>query len=174
MTPQTRIRRMGWIVLLAILGGLYLTLHLKVQSVNSAVVRSERQIVALEQRKLLLETEFETRASQLQLAAWNRVDFGYSAPNAAQFLGSERQLAAFSVPPAIGAPSPIRLASAAADEGAPSFAALVQAPQARQVSATVVLAANDAASGEQAAATNARVQLAALAGGATGVGIKAE
>ena len=32
---------------------------------------------------MLLETEFETRANQQQLATWNEVDFGYQAPSAA-------------------------------------------------------------------------------------------
>src|SRR5690606_12144894 len=71
MTAQSRIRRIGWIAALAVCTALYLMLHLKVHSVRSEVIRAERQIVALEQQKLLLETEFETRSNQLQLAAWN-------------------------------------------------------------------------------------------------------
>lgn len=110
MTPQNRIRRIGWFAALAVCAMLYLTLHLKVHAVRSEMIRAERQIVALEHRKLLLETEFETRSNQLQLAAWNRVDFGYVAPTAEQFLGSERQLASFGVPRAPGAPEPIRVA----------------------------------------------------------------
>ena len=165
MTPHIRIR-LGWIVLLAIACGLYGALHIQVQAVTSEIVRAERRIVALEQRKLLLATEFETRASQLQLAAWNRVDFGYTAPAAPQFLNSERQLAAFSLPPAIGTPSPIRLASAAADGGNPRLAAMVQpAAAADQPAQTIVLASADDAGGQQLAAQTARVHLAALAGG---------
>ena len=98
MTPQSSLRRIGWLAALAACTALYLMLHLKVHAVRSEVVRAERQIVALEQEKLLLETEFETRASQRQLAAWNSVDFGYSAPTAEQFLDSERQLASFGSP----------------------------------------------------------------------------
>ncbi|MBO9519397.1 MAG: hypothetical protein J7493_15140 [Porphyrobacter sp.] len=119
MTPQDRMRRIGWLMTLAICTGLYLTLHLKVHAVVSDVVRAERQIVALEQQKLLLETEFETRSNQLQLAAWNQVDFGYTAPTAAQFIGSERQLASFGTPRGIGAPEPIRVAGV--DGDAPDF-----------------------------------------------------
>jgi hypothetical protein len=107
---------MGWIAALAICTALYLMLHLKVHSVVSEVVRAERQIVALEQEKLLLETEFQTRANQLQLAAWNRVDFGYTAPEAAQFLEDERQLASFGSAPMPGAPAPLRVAVAVAGE----------------------------------------------------------
>ena len=129
MTPPNldsrgRLRRIGWIAALALCTALYLMLHLKVHSVQSDVVRAERQIVALEQQKLLLETEFETRSNQLQLAAWNRVDFGYTAPSAAQFLESERQLASFGGPRAPGAPEPIRVAGGAGSE-APSFPRLV-------------------------------------------------
>ena len=112
MSRQSRIRRIGWIAALAICGALYLALHLRVHAVTSDVVRAERQIVALEQQKLLLETEFETRSNQLQLAAWNRVDFGYTAPNASQFIENERQLAQFGSPRAPGAPEPIMVASA--------------------------------------------------------------
>ena len=68
---------------------------------------------------MLLETEFETRANQLQLASWNNVEFGYSAPTASQFLENERQLAAFGTPRAPGAPEPIRVASASGD--APAY-----------------------------------------------------
>ena len=124
MTQQSHLRRIGWIAALAVCTALYLMLHLKVHSVRSEVVRAERQIVALEQQKLLLETEFETRSNQLQLAAWNRVDFGYTAPSAAQFLENERQLASFGSPRAVGAPEPIRVAGGAGSE-APSFPKLV-------------------------------------------------
>ena len=98
MTPQSPIRRIGWIAALAFCTALYLVLHLKVHAVRSDVVRAERQIVALERQKLLLETEFETRANQLQLASWNNVEFGYTAPTARQFLENERQLGDFGAP----------------------------------------------------------------------------
>jgi hypothetical protein len=124
MTPHGHLRRIGWVAALATCTALYLLLHIKVQSVSSEVVRAERQIVALEQQKLLLETEFETRSNQLQLAAWNRVDFGYTAPSAAQFLENERQLASFGSPRAPGAPEPIRVAGGAGNE-APGFPKLV-------------------------------------------------
>ena len=110
MTMHSRIRRIGWFAALATCAMLYVTLHLKVHAVHSEVVRSERRIVALEQQKLLLETEFETRSNQLQLEAWNRVDFGYVPPSAEQFLDDERQLASFGEPRAPGAPAPIRIA----------------------------------------------------------------
>lgn len=123
MTPQSRIRRIGWIAALAVCTALYLVLHLKVHAVWSEVVRAERQIVALEQEKVLLETEFETRSNLLQLAAWNNVDFGYTAPSASQFLENERQLASFGMPRAPGAPEPIRVAGVTGD--APEYPRLV-------------------------------------------------
>jgi hypothetical protein len=124
MTPQSRLRRIGWIAALATCTALYLTLHLKVHSVRSEVINAERQIVALENQKLLLETEFETRSNQLQLAAWNRVDFGYVAPSAAQFLENERTLADFGIPRATGAPPPIRVAGGSGED-TPEYPRLV-------------------------------------------------
>ena len=121
MTQQSRLRRMGWIAVLALCTVLYLGLHLKVHAVRSEVVSAERQIVALENQKTLLATEFETRASQEQLASWNRVEFGYLAPTARQFVESERQLAQFGTPRAAGAPEPIRVASLATGEDAPAY-----------------------------------------------------
>lgn len=124
MTQHSRIRRIGWFAALAVCTALYLMLHFKVHAVKSNVIRAERQIVSLEQQKLLLETEFETRANQLQLAAWNSVDFGYTAPTASQFLENERQLASFGSPRAPGAPEPIRVAGLT-DGEEPEFPAMV-------------------------------------------------
>jgi hypothetical protein len=121
MTKQSRLRRMGWIAVLAICTVLYLALHLKVHAVRSEVIGAERHIVALEDEKTLLETEFETRASQEQLASWNRVEFGYAAPTARQFVENERQLAKFGTPRAPGAPEPIRVATIANGDDAPPF-----------------------------------------------------
>ena len=125
MSQQSRLRRMGWIAVLALCTVLYLGLHLKVHAVRSEVVRSERQIVALEDEKTLLETEFETRASQQQLAQWNAVDFGYQAPNAEQYLEGERQLASLGEPRGAGAPSPIRVARAEDDQREMKLPAMV-------------------------------------------------
>lgn len=121
MIRQSRLRRIGWIAALTICTGLYLVLHLNVNAVRSDVIHAERQIVQLEEHKLLLETEFETRANQLQLARWNRVEFGYSAPGAEQFIENERQLSRFSGPRAAGAPKPIRVAGFGAGGEAPPF-----------------------------------------------------
>ena len=92
MTTQARFRRIGWFALLGLCTLVYSVLHFQVWSVSSEVRKAERQIVALEETNMLLETEFLTRSSQVKLAAWNRVDLGYSAPLAEQFINNERQL----------------------------------------------------------------------------------
>ena len=125
MTAQTRMRRIGWVAALALATLCYLALHLKVHAVQSEVVSAERRIVQLQDEKLLLETEFATRASMEQLASWNRVEFGYTAPRAGQFIETERQLARFGTPRAPGAPEPIRVASLTSDNEAPAFARFV-------------------------------------------------
>lgn len=137
MTQQSRLRRMGWVAVLSLCTVFYLALHLKVHAVQSGVIRSERQIVALEDQKILLETEFETRASQEQLAAWNRIDFGYTAPSAGQFVESERQLAKFGEPRGPGAPAPIRVAGVGNEGHAPPFAKFVS-PLGRPVDAKLI------------------------------------
>lgn len=125
MIQQSRIRRMGWLAALFICVTLYALLHLKVTAVESEVVRAERQIIALEEANLLLETEFLTRSNQMRLSAWNRVDFGFVAPTAAQFIENERQLASFGGPRAADAPAPIMLAGMTGEEELPEFPKLV-------------------------------------------------
>lgn len=121
----SRLRQIGWAFALAICLAGFVALTFKVNAVKSEVRLAERQIVALQREKMLLETEFETRASQQQLAQWNAVEFGYQAPNADQYLENERQLASLGEPRGLGAPTPIRVARASDDaEGGP-FAALV-------------------------------------------------
>lgn len=171
MTPQSRIRRIGWIAALAICTALYLMLHLKVHSVRSDVVRAERQIVALEQAKVLLETEYETRANQLQLAAWNRVDFGYTAPEASQFVDNERQLASFSSPRVPGAPQPITVAMADAGE-APPFPKMVSPLTGQPIEADLVTPQADRATRQLAVSMGegrTRIPLAAVAQVTSGI-----
>lgn len=112
ITPGSRLRQIGWAVVLAACIGLFLALSFRVHAVRSQVLLAERQIIALEQETLMLETEFQTRASQRQLADWNTVEFGYQAPRPDQYLSSERQLASLSVPLGPTAPEPVRFAQA--------------------------------------------------------------
>lgn len=110
MVRGSRLRQIGWAICIGIVFGGFMLLTFRVNAVKSEVVRAERQIVVLEREKLALETEFETRANQQQLADWNAIEFGYAPPRADQFLESERQLASFSAPRAPGSPEPIRFA----------------------------------------------------------------
>jgi hypothetical protein len=110
-----------WAVVIAVAAVLLLALTLRVNAVKAQVRLTERRILATKQDKLSLETEFQTRANQQQLAAINAVEFGFKAPGAGQYLDGERQLAALSRPvaPAMtpGLPAPVRMARA--DKPAP-------------------------------------------------------
>lgn len=122
IAPGSRIRQIGWALVLATCFALLLALTFKVNAVKSEVRLAERHIIAAARDRLMLETEFETRSSQRQLADWNQVEFGYAAPRADQYLENERQLAALGTPRGIGAPAPVRVAlneapSAAEDDG---------------------------------------------------------
>ncbi len=110
--PASRIRQIGWLALLAVCLALFVALTFRVNAVKSEVVRAERTIVALERETRRLETEYQTRANQQQLATWNKVEFGYDTPRADQFMETERQLAELGEGRAPGAPAPIRVARA--------------------------------------------------------------
>lgn len=118
MMTSTQARSLGWAAVLAICFAAVVVLSFKVHAVRSEVLLAERQLISLQRETMLLETEFETRASQRQLAEWNAVEFGYEAPRAGQFLDGERQLASLGEVRGPDAPSPIRLASADAAEAA--------------------------------------------------------
>lgn len=112
MAQTSRIRQIGWLMVLGVCVAAFLALTFKVNAVKSEVRLIERQIIAAEKSKLMLETEFQTRASQHQLAVWNQVEFGYAAPRADQYVEHERQLAALGTPRGMDAPRPIRFAKA--------------------------------------------------------------
>ncbi len=118
MMNSSQARSLGWAAVLAICLAVVTALSFKVHAVKSEVLLAERQLISLEREKLLLETEFETRASQRQLAEWNQVEFGYGAPRSGQFLDGERQLASLGEARGPDAPNPIRLARADVGEGA--------------------------------------------------------
>ena len=128
MMTSTQARSLGWAAILAICVAAVVVLSFKVHAVRSEVLLAERQLIALERETLLLETEFETRASQRQLAEWNAVEFGYAAPRAGQFLDGERQLASLGEVRGPDAPAPIRLASADAAEVAGAADAPMRSP----------------------------------------------
>ena len=144
MIAGSRLRQIGWAVVLSVCLAGFVVLTFRVNAVKSQVRLAERQIVSLEREKLMLETEFETRVNQQQLANWNRVEFGYQAPRADQFLDNERELAALGLPRALGAPEPIRVARApAVEEG--GFPAMVSPITGQPATAA---APTDDASGE--------------------------
>lgn len=122
---RDRVRSIGWAFILTTCAALTLALTFRVNAVKSQVRLAERQIVALRQEKLFLETEFETRANQQSLKTLNDVEFGYEAPTAGQYIEGERQLAALGKARAPGAPTPIRVATAAVEEDVGAFPAMV-------------------------------------------------
>jgi hypothetical protein len=131
MMNRSQARSLGWAAVLAICLAAVVVLSFKVHAVRSEVLLAERQLIALQRETLLLETEFQTRASQRQLAEWNAVEFGYQAPRAGQFLDGERQLAGLGERRGPDAPAPIRLARADAAEtaaGAPAAGAPMRSP----------------------------------------------
>lgn len=144
MMNRSQARSLGWAAVLAMCAALVVGLSFKVHAVRSEVLLAERQLIALERETLLLETEFQTRASQRQLAEWNTVEFGYAAPRAGQFLEGERQLASLGEGRGPDAPAPIRLARADSDE-ASATAALAEAPMRSPVSGAKVTLASAAA-----------------------------
>lgn len=118
MIMGSRLRQVGWAFALGLCLLLFALLAIKVIGVKSAVALAEEDIVDLKREVMVLETEFETRANQQQLANWNAVDFGFNAPQAAQYLENERQLRDLGSPIGESAPAPIRVARApSADEG---------------------------------------------------------
>ncbi|MBS0254108.1 MAG: hypothetical protein JSS36_02575 [Proteobacteria bacterium] len=125
---RDRLNLIGWAGAVALALVLTVGLTLRVNATKSRVKLAERQIVELKREKLFLETEFETRANQRQLAELNAVDFGYRAPTAGQYVEGERQLAALGKPREATAPAPIRMARAdAAGDGLTDRAALIPA-----------------------------------------------
>ncbi len=104
------VRSLGWMMVLGACVAGYLVLSFHVSSVKSKVHLAEREIIALEREKILLETEFQSRANQQQLANWNRVEFGYQPPGADQYLETERELAGLGEARPHDAPAPIRVA----------------------------------------------------------------
>ncbi len=115
---RDRVQSIVWAVVIALSLALLAALTFRVNAVKSQVRLTERKIIAIKQEQLSLETEFQTRANQQQLAAINQVEFGFKAPDELQYVAGERQLAALSrpVPPAFAPTAPasasVRLASA--------------------------------------------------------------
>ncbi len=112
IVTRSGLRSIGWAMILTVCLALTVALTFKVNAVKSQVRLTERQIVAVEQDRNLLETEFETRASQRQLTSLNTIELGLKAPKPGQYLEGERQLASLGKPRGLDAPAPIMVASA--------------------------------------------------------------
>ena len=125
MIRGSRLRQIGWAALLAVCITTFAGLTFRVNAVKSEVRLAEREIIALRKEKLILETEFQTRANQQQLADWNRIEFGYEAPKADQYLENERELASLGLPRGLNAPDPIRVARAPTEVEAEGFPSLI-------------------------------------------------
>ncbi len=132
---RNRARSIGWALILTICFAMTMALTVRVNAVKSEVRLAERKIVALKREKLLLETEFQTRASQNQLHALNELEFGYTAPAPGQYLSGERQLAALGKAADPDAPAPIRVAKAVSGESLPLFPAMVSPVSGKPLSA---------------------------------------
>ena len=116
IASRASLRGIGWAALLGLCCAALFGLSLKVNALKAEVRQTENRILALRRETLYLETEYETRANQQQLAAWNAVDFGYQAPTAGQYFENERQLAALGKPAGPGAPAPLRVAAAPSEK----------------------------------------------------------
>ncbi|NQX95838.1 MAG: hypothetical protein HRT64_13130, partial [Erythrobacter sp.] len=68
MTAVSRQRQIIWVILLSLVLAAFIALSLRVQMVHNKVLLAEMDIVALKKKRQLLETEFQARASQHQLA----------------------------------------------------------------------------------------------------------
>ena len=168
MTPQARIRRIGWLAALSFCLVLFAMLHLAVDGLSAKVENSEKQIAYLERENMLLETEFLARSSPLQLSALNRVEFGYEAPQAEQFIVNQRQLARFSSPRGADSPAPIQLAGLS-EEDAPPFPKLVSPLTGKPVD-QAVFSGEESEGGHLAlglAQRSLRVPIASVSGGLT-------
>jgi hypothetical protein len=148
---RDRVHSIGWAVALTVCVAMTMALTMRVNAVKSQVSLAERRIIALRQEKLLLETEYETRANQQQLKVLNDVEFGYQAPTPAQYLEGERQLAVLAKPRSPNAPAQIRVAGAPRESEAPTLVAMVSPLTGK------ALAAETAAEGERDPVTAARL-----------------
>ncbi len=111
MTNRHSVHRPAiWMTALVVAFACLMGLTFKVNAVKGEVRSLERRIVAVERSRLLLETEFETRSNQQQLATWNAVEFGFVSPRGDQFIDHDWQLAHLASPRSPDVPAPIRIA----------------------------------------------------------------
>src|SRR3546814_9717007 len=88
-----KLQGIGLVLLVLIFAMMLYPVSLKVAATRSELTRIERDIVQARDNIRYLESELAVRASMRQLEQWNADTFGYSAPDASQYLENERQLA---------------------------------------------------------------------------------
>ena len=88
-----KLQGIGLVLLVLIFAMMLYPVSLKVAATRSELTRIERDIIRTRDNIRYLESELAVRASMRQLEQWNADAFGYSAPDAGQYLESERQLA---------------------------------------------------------------------------------
>ncbi|GAB5487950.1 MAG: hypothetical protein Pars2KO_15200 [Parasphingorhabdus sp.] len=88
-----RLEGIGWLALVFLVAILLYPLSLSVATLRSDLARTDQQIVSVKKEIRYLETEFSARANLRQLEHWNKMEYGYAAPKASQYLEGERALA---------------------------------------------------------------------------------
>ena len=88
-----RLEGIGWLALVFLVAILLYPLSLSVATLRSDLARTDAKIVEVKKDIRYLETEFSARANLRQLEDWNKLEFGYTSPVAAQYLDGERALA---------------------------------------------------------------------------------
>ncbi|MCM3419129.1 hypothetical protein [Sphingopyxis alaskensis] len=88
-----KLQGIGLVLLVLLFAMMLYPVSLKVAATRSELTRVEREIDRARDNIRYLESELAVRASMRQLEQWNAEAFGYSAPDAGQYLASERQLA---------------------------------------------------------------------------------
>lgn len=139
-----RLEGIGWLLLVFLVAVLLYPLSLSVATLRSDLARTDQKIVSVKKEIRYLETEFSARANLRQLEQWNKLEYGYVAPKAAQYLEGERALASLGGNTPRG---PVKIAMVnAMDEVRPAgiigsviptASAQIRSPDAEQVSATL-------------------------------------
>jgi hypothetical protein len=84
-----KLQGIGLVLLVLIFAMMLYPVSLKVAATRSELARINHQIERTRDNIRYLESELAVRASMRQLEQWNADSFGYSAPDASQYLSSE-------------------------------------------------------------------------------------
>lgn len=139
-----KLQGIGLVLLVLIFAMMLYPVSLKVAATRSELTRIEKQIDRTRDNIRYLESELAVRASMRQLEQWNADTFGYSAPDAGQYLASERQLASLDrLPRARGANevAPVLMAMVS-PVGTPAVSAPKESPVANKPAAVKPVTAN--------------------------------